>query len=200
MNISNVLQTEIVELIMKKLDKNLIPEENFGFLSQNSLEILMFEKHCKLVRKGVNIDIMKCLNEGKPVIIEGDSVNLKDYVLKTEGINDLNNEELNRQRLIIQKYIDNEIELKLNCDTIKRMNISQHFKDKFKIIVPSPILDETSHVKKFSKTFFKKKFFCNDFFKKNIFFQLKRIFFFKDFFKEYFLKGNTKKREITKRN
>ena len=150
MNISNVLQTEIVELIMKKLDKNLIPDEK-GFLSQNSSispEILEFEKHCKLVRKGVNIDIMKCLNEGKPVIIEGDSVNLKDYVLKTEGTDDLDTEELYRQRLIIQKYIDNEIEFKLNCETINQMNISQHFKDKFKIIVPSPIIDDTSHVKK----------------------------------------------------
>ena len=85
MNISNVLQTEIVEMIMKKLDKNLIPEENKSSLIQCPPEILEFERHCSLVRKGVNIDIMKCLNEGKPVIIEGDSVNLKDYVFKFRG-------------------------------------------------------------------------------------------------------------------
>ena len=146
MNISNVLQTEIVELIMKKLDKNLIPEENKNSLIQSPPEILEFEKHCKLVRRGVNIDIMKCLNEGKPVIIEGDSVNLKDYVIKTEGRDSLSPEELHQQRVLVQKYLDNEVELKLNCEIINQMNVSRHFKDKFKIIVPPPVMDDTPNV------------------------------------------------------
>lgn len=146
MNISNVLQTEIVELIMKKLDKNLIPTENKSSLIQSSAEILEFEKHCKLVRKGVNIDIMKCLNEGKPVIIEGDSVNLKDYIIKTDGRDLLNQENLKKQKNFVKKYLDNEVEIKLNCDVIKQMNISQHFKDKFKIIVPAPIQEDSSNV------------------------------------------------------
>jgi len=146
MNISNVLQTEIVEMIMKKLDKDLIPEENKSSLIQSSSEILEFEKHCNLVRKGVNIDIMKCLNEGKPVIIEGDSVNLKDYVIKTEGRDSLSPEELDRQQTILTKYLENEIDIKLTCETIKEMNISQHIQDKFKIIVPPSINDDTIKV------------------------------------------------------
>lgn len=145
MNISNVLQTEIVEMIMKKIDKNLIPEENKASLIQTHSEILEFEKHCRLVRKGVNIDIVKCLNEGKPVIIEGDSVNLKDYVAKTKT-SELLSRDAEIQKLMIQKYIDNEIELKLNCDIINQMNISRHFKDKFQIIVPPPIFEESSNV------------------------------------------------------
>ena len=146
MNISNVLQTEIVEMIMKKLDKNLIPEENKSSLIQCPPEILEFERHCSLVRKGVNIDIMKCLNEGKPVIIEGDSVNLKDYVIKTEGRDSLNLEEMKRQKEHLKRYLENETEIKLNCETIKDMNISQHVQDKFKIIVPPPINEDSTNV------------------------------------------------------
>lgn len=149
MNISNVLQTEIVEMIMKKLDKSLIPEENKDSLIETNQEILEFEKHCKLVRKGVNIDIMKCLNEGKPVIIEGDSVNLKDYVLKIEGRESLTEDELKIQQNMVQKYLDNEIELKMNCETINQMNISRHFKDKFKIIVPPPFNEDSNKVNLF---------------------------------------------------
>lgn len=146
MNISNVLQTEIVEMIMKKIDKTLIPEENKSSLVETASEIVEFDRHCNLVRKGVNIDIMKCLNEGKPVIIEGDSVNLKDYVLKTDGRDSLNPEELVRQLDILKKYLENEVELKLTCETIEKMNISQHVQDKFKIIVPAPIIDDSTNV------------------------------------------------------
>ena len=146
MNISNVLQTEIVEMIMKKIDKNLIPEGNQASLIHSHSEILEFEKHCRLVRKGVNIDIMKCLNEGKPVIIEGDTVNLKDYVIKTKPPEFLSKDVLEVQKLMVKKYIDNQIELKLNCDIINQMNISRHFKDKFKIVVPPPILEDSLNV------------------------------------------------------
>ena len=58
----------------------------------------------------------------------------------------LNLEEIKRQKEHLKKYLENETEIKLNCETIKDMNISQHVQDKFKIIVPPPINEDSTNV------------------------------------------------------
>ena len=68
LNISNVLSTKIVWMVMKNLDNKYFT--NYKNLSEckNDYD---FDKYCKVVRRGCNTDIKKCLVEGKAVIIEG---------------------------------------------------------------------------------------------------------------------------------
>jgi 2-phosphoglycerate kinase len=86
MNISNVLQTKIISDVMASLDhdyrfkpfwidENIVTDEEL---------IKSFEKECKIIRKGVNYDIQKCMTEGKALIIEGHHVIPKLYISKSK--------------------------------------------------------------------------------------------------------------------
>ena len=87
MNISNVLQTKVISDVMASLDPDyrFIPfwiDENI--ISDENL-IKSYEKESKIIRKGVNYDIQKCLTEGKALIIEGHHVIPKLFISKTEN-------------------------------------------------------------------------------------------------------------------
>lgn len=145
MNVSNILQTEIVENVMKSINLDLLPKP--AKPDQSDFIIEDFETYCKLVRRGVNIDIMKCLIEGKPVIIEGDSVNLRDYVTLEKQSN--TREELGKKSEWINNYINNKIDIDVNYQNVINMNASQHTNDKFEIKIPMPVLNDNDNVKKF---------------------------------------------------
>lgn len=68
-NVANVLQTSIVSSVLKSFSAefNSRPFWAYGESEQN--QILQAEN--RLVRKGVHTDILKCLQEGKALIIEG---------------------------------------------------------------------------------------------------------------------------------
>jgi 2-phosphoglycerate kinase len=68
-NVANVLQTSIVTSVMKNIlnDRNTKPF--WGYSESEQSGILNYES--QVVRKGVHTDILKCLQEGKSLIIEG---------------------------------------------------------------------------------------------------------------------------------
>lgn len=68
-NVANVLQTAIVASVMKTIA--LGPSARpFWAYSESEQEVILQEE-CRVVRKGVHTDILKCLQEGKSLIIEG---------------------------------------------------------------------------------------------------------------------------------
>lgn len=83
LNISNVLQTNIVEMVMT--DMGLDHFYNYKAFNEELQEedlISSFQTHCKKIRKGVSTDINKCFIEGKAVIIEGYAIDPSLYVEK----------------------------------------------------------------------------------------------------------------------
>lgn len=74
LNISNVLQTKVVNLVIKALKKESLHNDNTKdiFKIENSEEfIASYYKQCLNVRKGCDFDIQKAYSEGKSVILEG---------------------------------------------------------------------------------------------------------------------------------
>ena len=84
-NVSNILQTSAVYDILTKLK----PEINESSLWNKDLAdtefISVYNDICRVVRNGVNFDILKSLNEGKPVIIEGYHTNPDFYIKETKS-------------------------------------------------------------------------------------------------------------------
>ena len=68
-NIANVLQTAIVTSVMKKLDPALIEGPFWAYNPEEQAQ--RYELENNVARKGVHTDVMKCLQEGKALIIEG---------------------------------------------------------------------------------------------------------------------------------
>lgn len=68
-NVANVLQTSIVTSVMKSISQGANTKPFWAYPEEEQAEYL--DKELRLVRKGVNTDIMKCLQEGKSLIIEG---------------------------------------------------------------------------------------------------------------------------------
>jgi len=82
MNISNVLQTKIISDVMASLDSDYRFKPfwiNEDIVSDEQL-VKQYEKECKIIRKGVNYDIQKCMIEGKALIIEGHHVIPRLYI------------------------------------------------------------------------------------------------------------------------
>ena len=92
-NIGNILQTNIVLDMMNSINADSIQEENFWGNKDLSPEefIHLYNVNCKLIRNGVNFDIFKAFNEGKPVIIEGRHLNPIFYInMINQGTNEIN--------------------------------------------------------------------------------------------------------------
>jgi len=137
MNISNVLQTDIVESVMSRMYPELF-EENFKTGEYISKEKLLFEyqKRCKLVRRGANTDIHKCLVEGKPLIIEGFTLDPSLYIQKiNENENIQENQEWDNQRLEdLEKILKDQHSFKTKEEKLIKFNSNDHMREKLKII------------------------------------------------------------------
>lgn len=84
LNVSNILQTSVVYDMISSI-KPEINEQNLFKMELNDEQFSnTYDEICKVVRNGVNFDILKCLNEGKPVIIEGYHVCPDLYIKKTK--------------------------------------------------------------------------------------------------------------------
>jgi 2-phosphoglycerate kinase len=68
-NVANVLQTSIVASVMKTLASYAGRRPFWAYPVPEQETILQDE--CRIARKGVHTDILKCLQEGKSLIIEG---------------------------------------------------------------------------------------------------------------------------------
>ena len=68
-NVANVLQTSIVTSVMKSISAA-SGKRPFWTYSESEQEIILQEES-RVARKGVHTDILKCLQEGKALIIEG---------------------------------------------------------------------------------------------------------------------------------
>ena len=68
-NVANVLQTAIVASVMKTITGT-SNNRPFWAYSESEQEIILQEES-RVARKGVHTDILKCLQEGKSLIIEG---------------------------------------------------------------------------------------------------------------------------------
>ncbi|KAL4456189.1 hypothetical protein ABPG74_014150 [Tetrahymena malaccensis] len=76
MNISNVLQTDIISCVMEMMHVGDSKQNHWNDMNIDLDEtIKRYEQRCYQVRKGANTDIQKCLSQGKPVIIEGTELN-----------------------------------------------------------------------------------------------------------------------------
>jgi hypothetical protein len=141
LNISNVLQTDIVEVIMNKLDPRYStnPIHLKSFASSEQL-IQEYQDKCRLARKGFNTDIQKCLKEGKPLIIEGFSVDLNLYISKETIVPSppLTPEEIDAKRRLLREFIDKNKELDLSVKGLMSYNVMDYGKSNFKVIMPDP--------------------------------------------------------------
>jgi len=157
MNISNVLQTEIIELVMHKFDETYC-SDNIKLKEYDSKDELLeeYRRRCRLVRRGANTDIQKALKEGKPLIIEGFSVDPRLYVKKltasqedqqdnngehaiiTNGQTIVTCEENDAKKILLKDYLDNKKEVNISKTNLSLINSSNHLNDKFKIVTPGP--------------------------------------------------------------
>lgn len=78
--------------------------------------IVYCTKNCRVIRKGVQVDIQKCLVEGKPVIIEGVGIRPELYIEEQGTQGQPKQAELDETdqavATFIQQYISNEIRVK----------------------------------------------------------------------------------------
>jgi len=131
MSISNVLQSEIMESVMQSIHPELF-KENFKLQEFSSEEELIskYQTRCRIVRRGANADIYKGLNEGKPLIIEGYTVDPSLYIQNI----DPEKGQLDETKL---PELENLLKDRSSCNVLKEkiieLNMSNHIKDKFKI-------------------------------------------------------------------
>lgn len=86
-----------------------------------------------MIRKGVQVDILKCLTEGKPVIIEGVGVIPDMYI----GCDEPAMAESEETLRFIMSYVNNEIKLKKKERRDRNLfNSDEQAKRKWKIIHP----------------------------------------------------------------
>jgi len=137
MNISNVLQTDIIESVMSRMYPELF-EENLKTGDYNSKEKLLdeYQKRCKLVRRGANTDIHKCLVEGKPLIIEGFTLDPSLYVQKINAKeNTQENEGWTVQQLEdLERILKDQNSYQTKEEKLLKFNCNNHLKEKLKII------------------------------------------------------------------
>lgn len=77
-NVANVLQTSIVTSVMKRLDPVFGGRPFWAYSDEEQSG--RYQLECNLARKGVHTDIMKCLQDGKALIIEGYQLDPNLYV------------------------------------------------------------------------------------------------------------------------
>jgi len=137
MSISNVLQTELMELVMQNIYPELF-KDNFKLEQFSSEEELLekYQKRCRIARRGANSDIHKGLSEGKPVIIEGFCVDPELYLKPLDSEGKKVDEEKLRE---IESLLKDREASKISKDNIMKINMSDHHKDKFLINTEYPI-------------------------------------------------------------
>lgn len=136
MNISNVLQTDIVESVMNRMYPELFTENlKTGEYPSKEALLAAYQKRCKLVRRGANTDIHKCLVEGKPLIIEGFTLDPSLYVQKVDpNENSQDNLEWNTQKLEELERMLKDPHSFTNKEEKTIKFYSGHLKEKLKII------------------------------------------------------------------
>lgn len=80
-NISNILQTGIVESVMSGFLPPSNSSEGDELLSEEELIVKKYKNKSRWVRDGCNFDISKCFNDGKPLIIEGSHIDPECYCM-----------------------------------------------------------------------------------------------------------------------
>jgi len=138
MNISNVLQTDIIESVMTKMYPELF-DENIKTANYESKEeiIQRYEKRCKLVRRGANTDMHKGLVEGKPLIVEGFTLDPSLYVQKVNGDQESQKEDAHwdSQKLEeLEKILKEADTGKTKENRLIEFNGNNHLKQKLRII------------------------------------------------------------------
>ena len=97
-----------------------------------------YYKRCKLVRRGANTDMHKCLVEGKPLIIEGFTLDPSLYIKREpeEQEEQLKaDEKMNTVRYEeIEDIIEDRTPLKTKEEKFLKCNMNCHSKDKLRII------------------------------------------------------------------
>ena len=86
-NISNILQTSIVDQVMSVFFSEDESEEAMKQSNtkcdQNHIRnqiITNFKRKCKLIRNGCNFDVSKCFIDGKPLIIDGSHIDPESFI------------------------------------------------------------------------------------------------------------------------
>ena len=113
-NVANVLQTSIVASVMKSISPN-SEKRPFWAYSESEQAIILQEEN-RVARKGVNTDILKCLQEGKALIIEGYELDPMLYLYQKE-------EALRKFRITMRDSNDpEEIRIKQQFDSMDQSN------------------------------------------------------------------------------
>jgi len=73
-NISNILQTGIVENVMSGFLPPQQKATDTDRMTEEQIVVKAYSDKSKWVRDGCNFDISKCFNDGKPLIIEGSHI------------------------------------------------------------------------------------------------------------------------------
>jgi hypothetical protein len=137
MSISNVLQTEIMENVMQNIHPELF-QTNFKTQTFTSDKEMMvhYQSRCRQVRRGANTDINKGLSEGKPLIIEGYTVDPTLYVTRVDKDNsDLSEEKIRELDFLLDKRSG----LEVTKEKVIEINVGNHMDDKFTIVTDYPI-------------------------------------------------------------
>lgn len=138
MNISNVIQSDIIETVMNDL-KIAEFEENLRLTQKQGEDKEVIERYIKdslLVRRGANTDILKAFNEGKALIVEGYTVHLQHYVKKILTQED-KPKDPEKAKKALKEYLESKDNRKVNREFVSSINTSDHLADKFKVIYPT---------------------------------------------------------------
>ena len=140
LNVSNVLQTSIVEIVMRLIDERYQRTlMDLDEIEDEETLLVRFKQYCRIIRQGVSVDIQKCLSEGKPVIIEGNGIIPELYIDALHG--DLL-EDHGDKLVSINQYIENEVKLrKQQRKDWNLFNVEDQVKRKWRIVYPCTIDD-----------------------------------------------------------
>ncbi|EGR27274.1 hypothetical protein IMG5_199540 [Ichthyophthirius multifiliis] len=148
LNISNVLQTDIISSVMDSMSKNIIEQNNWNDIQISDDEMLkLYQQKCYQIRKGANTDILKCLTQGKPLIVEGTELIPQLFIKKRYHVNgfkyDIQDEKIQNIKQNLQKFIDGKID---NNDLNIEYQIGSQ-QDLFEIYQPDPEEQESQKEK-----------------------------------------------------
>lgn len=138
LNISNVLQTKIVSIVMSNINEKYDLVDKFQSESVEENLKSYFEQS-SLIRKGCNLDMLKAYKEGKPVILEGHHIIPNQFITNDENLNCTI--KLNMPILKDENKHDKDIRNEINSLNSKGL------------IIPFLLtIKENSHLKYFSKS------------------------------------------------
>lgn len=149
LNISNVLQTKIVSIVMSNIDKKY---DFSNIFTSDSIEenLKIYIEQSSLIRKGCNLDMLKAYKEGKAVILEGHHIIPDQFIITDENCD--NNIKLNMPLLKDESKHDKDIRNEINSLNTRGLIIPFLF-----------TINEKTHLKYFSQSKFKDtpNVYCN---------------------------------------